>query len=645
MSARFGLFLSLQHPGDRDARELVRERLEQVRAARELGFASVLAGQHFLVPQHVQMLQPVPILGRIAAEAEGMTVGAGVLIATLLNPVEVAENAATLHAITDGRFVLGAGLGYRPEEDAAFGVPAARVRTFAGKVDVVRRLLDGEEVTAEGPGYRLEGARVTLAVRPRPPIWLAAATDGGVRRAARLGDTWLAGPTATLDDIRRQTELFEAEHGARPAERPAIRDVVVAPTDEEAAELGRTLTDPSSGTTGALTAGLAAPASERYIVGGPGDGGPAAPAAARRRRRPRPLPDPARGDHPPAGAPLARAARPGRDPRGDRGGGLMRFGLYLSLQHPVARDPRDVMQERVELVRLVRDLGFDSVVCGQHFLVPGDVFMLQPVPVLGRIAAEAEGMQIGTSVLITTLLNPVEVVENALTLAAMTEQPFVLGVGLGYRPEEDAAFGVPKARVRAYTEKLEVIGALLAGESVTAEGPGYRLEGARVTMRVDPRPQLHVAATSENGVRRAGRLGDAWVVSTTVPLEDVRRLGAIFDEAHGGHGVERPALRDVVLRGTDEEARELAKPFLEPAPAPAGSTPAFRPDVDAEGAYLIGGPETVIRKLREHEAAGIDHVVFRPQRPGLSLDDAKETLRLLARDVLPRMSDTGNRVS
>ena len=207
----------------------------------------------------------------------------------------------------------------------------------------------------------------------------------------------------------------------------------------------------------------------------------------------------------------------------------MRFGLYLSLQHPVVRDVRDVLAERIDLVRLIRELGYDSVFCGQHFLVPPDVFMLQPIPVLGRIAAEAGGMQFGTSILITTLLNPVEVVENALTLAAMTENTFVLGVGLGYRPEEDAAFGVPAKRISHYTEKLAVMRKLLDGEPVTADGPGYRLEDAEITMRIDPKPQLHVAATSDPGVRRAGRFGDAWVASTTVPLKEIRSLDAALD--------------------------------------------------------------------------------------------------------------------
>jgi alkanesulfonate monooxygenase SsuD/methylene tetrahydromethanopterin reductase-like flavin-dependent oxidoreductase (luciferase family) len=262
----------------------------------------------------------------------------------------------------------------------------------------------------------------------------------------------------------------------------------------------------------------------------------------------------------------------------------VRFGLYLSLQHPVERDVREVVAERVELVRFVRELGYDSVLCGQHFLVPDDVFMLQPVPILGRVAAEAEGLQLGTSILISTLLNPVELVENALTLAAMSDQPFILGLGLGYRPEEDAAFGVPGGRIRHFSDKLAVVRRLLDGEPVTAEGAGYRLENASVSMRVEPRPQLHVAAISPAGGRRAGRVGDGWIGSTTVPLADVAGIDRVFREEHGGPGTALPMLRDVVVRGTDEEAGALAKPFLEPPPPPPGSSAAFKPDVDTEGA-------------------------------------------------------------
>jgi alkanesulfonate monooxygenase SsuD/methylene tetrahydromethanopterin reductase-like flavin-dependent oxidoreductase (luciferase family) len=236
----FGLFVSAQHPADDDPGARFAEHLEQVRFARDAGFHSIFAGQHFL-PAPYQMLQPVPLLARLAAEAGDLRVGAGILLLPLLNPVEVAEGAATLDVITGGRFVLGVGLGYRDEENAAFGLPAERVRVYREKLDVVRRLLEGEEVTASGHGYRLERARLAPRPlqRPRPPIWMAANSDAAVRRAARLADTWYVNPHTTLAEVERQLELFRAERGSEPAELPLMREACVAPSDEEALALAR----------------------------------------------------------------------------------------------------------------------------------------------------------------------------------------------------------------------------------------------------------------------------------------------------------------------------------------------------------------------------------------------------------------------
>ena len=170
-----------------------------------------------------------------------MRVGAGILLLPLLNPVEVAEQAATLDVVTGGRFVLGVGLGYRVEDTAAFGAPERRVGVFSEKLDIVRRLLAGEEVTAEGRGYRLERAR--LAPRPvqspRPPIWMAANGDAAVRRAARLADTWFVNPHASLAEVERQLGLFRAERGSEPDELPILREACVAPTDDEAFRIAR----------------------------------------------------------------------------------------------------------------------------------------------------------------------------------------------------------------------------------------------------------------------------------------------------------------------------------------------------------------------------------------------------------------------
>jgi alkanesulfonate monooxygenase SsuD/methylene tetrahydromethanopterin reductase-like flavin-dependent oxidoreductase (luciferase family) len=68
---------------------------------------------------------------------------------------------------------------------------------------------------------------------------MAANNDAAVRRAARLGDTWLVNPHTTVDQLERQLGLFLAERGSAPDELPAIRECLIAPTDEEAEALAR----------------------------------------------------------------------------------------------------------------------------------------------------------------------------------------------------------------------------------------------------------------------------------------------------------------------------------------------------------------------------------------------------------------------
>jgi alkanesulfonate monooxygenase SsuD/methylene tetrahydromethanopterin reductase-like flavin-dependent oxidoreductase (luciferase family) len=220
----------------------VRQHLEQVELARELGFSSVWASQHFL-SQPFLYLQSVPLLARVAAAAEGMTVGTSILLLTLLNPLEVAENAATLDAIAEGRFVLGVGMGYRAVENAAFGVLQKRADLFERKLGIVRRLLSGDDVTATGDGFDLADARLTLVPERPPPIWIGADSDAAVRRAARLADAWLVPPHTRLDELERQIAVFRAARAAAalppPQVTPVLKEVCVAATDEEALEAAR----------------------------------------------------------------------------------------------------------------------------------------------------------------------------------------------------------------------------------------------------------------------------------------------------------------------------------------------------------------------------------------------------------------------
>src|SRR4030095_12882546 len=131
----------------------------RVRLAARSAFASIWASQHYLSAPFTYF-QPIPTLARVAAEAEGMTLGTGVILLPLHHPVELAEQLATLDVITNGHLVVGVGLGYRDAENLALGLdPKDRVGRLVEGLAVIERLWSGEPVDYEGKDFRLHDVR------------------------------------------------------------------------------------------------------------------------------------------------------------------------------------------------------------------------------------------------------------------------------------------------------------------------------------------------------------------------------------------------------------------------------------------------------------------------------------------------------
>jgi alkanesulfonate monooxygenase SsuD/methylene tetrahydromethanopterin reductase-like flavin-dependent oxidoreductase (luciferase family) len=217
-----------------------REQLEQFRASRDAGFDFISWGHHWLIDPF-QHFQPIPVLARFAAESGAMDLVTGVLLTPLLNPVQVAEDVATLDHICEGRLILGVGLGYRPEEfEAAGGKMSERVPRFEEGLGLMKRLWTEDDVTHHGRFYRVTEARPTArpSQRPYPRIWIAGMAEPAYRRAGRLGHPFYALGTLAHDDLRQALKVWHAalaEHGhAAPAEIPVHREFYVAPTREAA---------------------------------------------------------------------------------------------------------------------------------------------------------------------------------------------------------------------------------------------------------------------------------------------------------------------------------------------------------------------------------------------------------------------------
>jgi len=235
---KLGLYMATQWRQGADLGPELANLIEQTRAARASGLASLMVGQHF-VSSPLQMFQAMPLLARLAAEAEGMMLGPGLLLLPLLNPVIVAEETATLDWLCGGNAIIGLGLGYRAEEFASIGVPfKERVPRFVEGVEVIRKLWRDDVVEHKGRFHTISG--VQASVRPRrpegPPIWMAGDVEAAVKRAARLADAWMPSPMVTRDDVAKLGALFRetrAAAGIAPATTfPVIRECHVGTFDE-----------------------------------------------------------------------------------------------------------------------------------------------------------------------------------------------------------------------------------------------------------------------------------------------------------------------------------------------------------------------------------------------------------------------------
>ena len=140
---KLGLYMATQWRQGADLGPELKNLIEQVRVAKASGLASLMVGQHF-VSSPLQMFQAMPLLARLAAEAEGMRLGPGLLLLPLLNPVIVAEETrdARLADRRQRHHRPGAGLsprGVRFDRRALQGARAALRRGRRGDPQAVAR--------------------------------------------------------------------------------------------------------------------------------------------------------------------------------------------------------------------------------------------------------------------------------------------------------------------------------------------------------------------------------------------------------------------------------------------------------------------------------------------------------------------------
>ncbi|MBT4042182.1 MAG: LLM class flavin-dependent oxidoreductase [Rhodospirillaceae bacterium] len=219
------------------------ELMEQAQVLDKLGYDSITTGSHFSTYPHREFMQ-VPYLCRVMAEAPNLRLNAGIVLLSLHNPLEVAENFAAMDVMSGGRIIFGCALGYRDVEYKGFGVKKGEgVARFEENLEAVKRLWTEERVSMTGSHFELDEAVVSLPLvqRPHPPIWIGANADNAIRRAARLGDCWYLNPHQKLETFVRQMEIYRGELDRLgkpfPDEFPMRREVFCARSHDEAIKI------------------------------------------------------------------------------------------------------------------------------------------------------------------------------------------------------------------------------------------------------------------------------------------------------------------------------------------------------------------------------------------------------------------------
>jgi probable F420-dependent oxidoreductase len=308
-------------------------------------------------------------------------------------------------------------------------------------------------------------------------------------------------------------------------------------------------------------------------------------------------------------------------------------------------------RESLEEVIRAEDLGFDSVWMEEHHSVV-DHYWPAPLTVLAGFATRTSRVVLGTDIIVAPFYHPTRLAEEVTMLDIMSGGRFVLGIAIGYKPDEFALYGADLDRRGArFEEQLAVMKGLWTQEQLSFKGAFYQVEGKLEPRPLTPpHPPVWIGGWGDITLRRAAALADNWIPGPTAELGRLiaGKRAFLANRAAAGRAAptEWPLTRDVIIADTDRQARELAErhimvsyrneyaggwkhPFINAAIAT---------DLDAvmKDRFLIGGPDQVVSALRPFvDEYGATHLICRLFFPGMPHAHIMRELELIAKEVMP----------
>ena len=265
----------------------------------------------------------------------------------------------------------------------------------------------------------------------------------------------------------------------------------------------------------------------------------------------------------------------------------------------------------------------------------------------------APSLRVGTLVVNNDLWHPAVLAREAITTDVMSGGRVVLGVAIGYKPDEFTLYGADISKRGArFEEQLAILKGLWTEEAFSFKGRYYQIEGKLEPKPVSkPHPPIWIGGWGELTLGRAATLADNWIPGPTAELPRLLKGKRQFLANRAAAGrtapiTEWPLTRDVIIADTDKEARELAERHIMVAYRQEYAGGWKHPFIDASIAtdldtvkkdrFLIGGPDQVVKDLRPYvELYGMTHLICRLFFPGMPHRHIMRALELIAREVRP----------
>jgi probable F420-dependent oxidoreductase len=210
--------------------------LSYARRCEDLGIDSVWVADHILSGDSGGLYEPLTMLSALSGSTEEVHLGTSVLIASLRNPILLADITGTIQETSGGRLTLGVGAGWDEHEFATLGAQFQQRGAITDEcLEIMRGLWKGEAFSFEGAHFSVKDVKIGTPPKRPPPIWIGGNSHFAIRRAARY-DAWF--PTdPTVEEISRGR--LELARRTRAGDKPMVAAHIYLVMDDTAAEAER----------------------------------------------------------------------------------------------------------------------------------------------------------------------------------------------------------------------------------------------------------------------------------------------------------------------------------------------------------------------------------------------------------------------